>query len=256
MSPPSKVQHLGGGHRTQNFCNWEWSVCKCWQCPKTALPGALTPPCAEQVLAGTGGSLPMLSVAVIRWSPCQKGGEYKGTHTRDPSIIKVPKAGDHLEDDVRRETEMTNGFLLFLVSWLLLSLQMPALHSLILLHLSITLTAGMASFACGHLGLIHLGRPATVQCENSPGQEGIPDTSLNDWQSPCDHSPTGWYPVCFSVLPPTGTHPVCLYLLFSPSTGTEERVVKTLVWFTPLSVQTTVFSLTVFVHQRSSEAEG
>lgn len=176
MSPPSKVQHLGGGHRTQNFCNWERSVCKCWQCPKTALPGALTPPCAEQVLAGTGGSLPMLSVAVIRWSPCQKGGEYKGTHTRDPSIIKVPKARDHLEDDVRRETEMTDGFLLFLVSWLLLSLQMPALHSLILLHLSITLTAGMASFACGHLGLIHLGRPATVQCENSPGQEGIPDT--------------------------------------------------------------------------------
>lgn len=55
----------------------------------------------------------MLSVVVIRRRHCQKDGGYKRTHTSDPSIIKVPKAWDHLEDGVRRETEMTDGFLLF-----------------------------------------------------------------------------------------------------------------------------------------------
>lgn len=73
----------------------------------------------------------------------------------------MPKAWDHLEGDVWRETGdwWLSPFFLF---WLLLSLQMPTPHSLIPLHLSISLTARMVSFACGNLGLIHLERPTTM----------------------------------------------------------------------------------------------
>lgn len=34
-------------------------------------------------------------------------------HTNDPEITKMPKAWDHLEEDVRRETMMTDFFLSF-----------------------------------------------------------------------------------------------------------------------------------------------
>lgn len=91
-----------------------------------------------------------------------------------------------------------------------------------------------ASFACGHFGLIHLEGPATMPVRTHLGRKEFQTLCLNDWQSPCDHSHTSWYPECFSVLPLAGVHPVCLYLLFSTFTGTEQRVVKTLFLFTLL----------------------
>lgn len=36
-------------------------------------------------------------------------------HTSDPEIIKMPKAWDHLEEDVRRETKMTDFSVFFLL---------------------------------------------------------------------------------------------------------------------------------------------
>lgn len=118
---------------------------------------------------------------------------------------------------------MTFSFFLFS---LLLSFRMPILPSLILLHLSISLTAWMVSFACGNLRLIHLERPATVRVRIHLGRKECQLLCLNDWQSPCNYSYTSWYPVCFSLLPPTGIHPGCLYLQVSPSLEQRRELLK------------------------------
>lgn len=68
----------------------------------------------------------------------------------------------------------------FFLFWLLLSLQMPTLHSLILLHLSISLAAWMVSFACGNLGLIHLETPATMHVRIHLGRKEYQLLCLND----------------------------------------------------------------------------
>lgn len=155
------------------------------------------------------------------------------------------------------EKQVTNDFLLFFfLFWLLLSLQMPTLHSLIPLHLSISLIARMVSFACGNLGLIHLERPTTMGVRIPLDRKEYQLLRFNDWQSPCNYSYTSWYPVCCSLLPPVGIYPVCSYLQFFLLTGTEEGVVKNLFWFPLLSMQTTIFSFMLFGHRRSFETEG
>lgn len=113
-------------------------------------------------------------------------------------------------------------FLFFLFSWLLLSLQMPAPHSLILLHLSVSLTEWMVSFACGNSGLIHLERRATVCVRIRLGRKEYQLLRLNDWQSPCNYSYTSWYPVCF--LPPaTNLDTSCVFVFAFLPPSLEQR---------------------------------
>lgn len=53
-------------------------------------------------------------------------------------------------------------------------------HSLILLHLSVSLTEWMVSFACGNSGLIHLERRATKCVRIRLGRKEYQLLRLND----------------------------------------------------------------------------
>lgn len=137
----------------------------------------------------------------------------------------MPKAWDHLEEDVRRETEMTDFSVVFFPSWLLLSLEMPTPYNLILLHLSICLTAWMVSFAWGNWGLIHLERAATMCVGILLGRKECQLLCLNDWQSLCDYSLTTWYPVCF-LSPAVNWETSCVFAFAVVPLSLEENCWK------------------------------
>lgn len=116
-------------------------------------------------------------------------------------------------------------FLCFFFSWLLLSFEMLTPYSLILLHLSISLTAWMVSFAWGNWGLIHLERPATMCVGILLGRKECQLLCLNDWQSLCDYSLTSWYPVCF-LSPAVNQETSCVFVFAVVPLSLEESCWK------------------------------